>query len=242
MSGPSVHAAVSASPESSDAVDSQTVTPATKLSSFTPEGTRASSSSSGRGIVRAKVPPPFDLNNTSSHAGKKAINDNSAGSGFSDPFISASSFASNTTNSSVDPSKLSPAAAAFTPATALDSPAFSDQQSQKYSGAFGKAGNNNTVLAEKKSASNLLGVKYGYGDRVPSLLGHSNSTPNNFFPKIAKSSPGAAFIPRISGTFSSEDETSRCLMVRFPNDTPRIMLEQHYSVSTGIPLCYLMLS
>ena len=115
------------SPDSSEPLDSTHATPATKLSVFSPEATRLSSGSSGRGIVRPRVPPPFDLQAPSNSQHHHNSLKESAVSSHHDPFTSGSPLTSTTTRSSSDPSKLSPTAATFTPASALESPAFTDE-------------------------------------------------------------------------------------------------------------------
>ena len=126
---------MSGSPDSSDPMESPHATPATKVSIFSPESTRLSSASSVRGIVRPRIPPPFDLQFSSlkeqPDQGSKDVTIATP----NDPFVSASPLTSSTNHSSSDPSKLSPAAAAFTPASILDSPAGADHLHARNAGS-----------------------------------------------------------------------------------------------------------
>lgn len=128
------HQISTSSPDSSEPLDSVQATPATKFSAFSPESTRLSSSSSIRGIIRPRVPPPFDLHLHCKGQHAQGSHKDSAASSFHDPFVTGTPLTSTTTRSSLDPSKLSPAAAAFTPASVLESPIFTDHSNTATAG------------------------------------------------------------------------------------------------------------
>lgn len=111
-----------ASPDSSEEVDSHLATPATKLTTFSPDDIHDFNNPRSRGIVRSNVPPAFDLTITAANFNGEGQQGKTSSTRCNDPFTSASSFGSNTTKTSTDTSKLSPAAASFTPSTLLESP------------------------------------------------------------------------------------------------------------------------
>lgn len=105
---------ISTSPNSSDEVDSYHDTPATKISPFSPQENRGQLKPAGIGLSRSKVPPQFLLFTPNGDFGS------SASLRPQDPFVSGPDL-SGTTQVSVEASKLSPNASAFTPTTLVDS-------------------------------------------------------------------------------------------------------------------------
>lgn len=120
MASTNDHNGISASPNSSEEVESHHGTPATKLSPFSPDEIREDPKVIGQGIVRSKVPPAFVLTLAQSNFNSHGKVGNAAISGSQDPFISAPTLTS-TTRSSNDASKLSPNASAFTPTSLVES-------------------------------------------------------------------------------------------------------------------------
>lgn len=112
--------APSASPNSSEEVESHHGTPATKLSPFSPDQVLEDLKHVNQGIVRARVPPPFVLAREQSNFGPNGKAGNSTLPGSQDPFLSVPSLSSNT-QSSGDGSKLSPNASTFTPTSLIES-------------------------------------------------------------------------------------------------------------------------
>ena len=108
------HQSISASPNSSEEVDSHHDTPATKISPFSPEASRGSLKPVGIGFSRSKLPPQFLLHKPNGEASSPASLRPT------DPFVSGSTL-SGTTQASTDASKLSPNASAFTPTTLVGS-------------------------------------------------------------------------------------------------------------------------
>ena len=108
------HQKITASPNSSEEIDSHHDTPATKISPFSPEASRANLKPVGIGFSRSKLPPQFLLHKpngeTSSSASLRPA----------DPFVSSQTL-SGTTQASTDASKLSPNACTFTPTTLVGS-------------------------------------------------------------------------------------------------------------------------
>ncbi|KAK4692517.1 hypothetical protein P7C71_g4706, partial [Lecanoromycetidae sp. Uapishka_2] len=105
----------SASPITSEGIESLRGTPATKLSPFSPESASKDIGFTASGISRANVPPSFNL----SHANNSFTGNNHGNAistaGSSDPFVSSSRLTATTRGTSS--SKLSPTAFAFTPGT-----------------------------------------------------------------------------------------------------------------------------
>lgn len=97
-----------------------TITPATKLSPFSPDQVLEDLKHVNQGIVRARVPPPFVLARDQSNFGPTGKAGNSIVPGSQDPFLSVPNLSSNTQSSS-DGSKLSPNASTFTPTSLIES-------------------------------------------------------------------------------------------------------------------------
>ena len=114
------HNGDSASPNSSEEVESHHGTPATKLSPFSPNQVLEDLKHGNQGIVRAKVPPPFVLARDNSNFGPKGKAGSTSVPGSQDPFLSVPNLSSNT-QSSGDGSKLSPNASTFTPTSLIES-------------------------------------------------------------------------------------------------------------------------
>lgn len=230
MSTAAPEAATTASPNSSDEVESQTVTPSTRLSNLTPGEIHDLPSSGSRGIIRAKVPPPFDLNLNAVKARSRSPAGNTTSFAYHDPFFSASSLGSATTRSSTDPSKLSPAAASFTPASVPDSPTSPKHNVDMDSSNSRKVGREADFVLPSASSQD---TKPGHLSkdasssplRVPHLSNRLSST-------IARShKPHEAYATAFTSAFSSEDGISRCLMVQVGFDVPLHQINQRFSVS-----------
>lgn len=114
------HNGTSASPNSSEEVDSHHATPATKLSPFSPDQISDEPKHISQGIVRTRVPPPFVLARDQSNFSPNGKSGNAFVPGSQDPFLSVPYLSSNT-QSSGDGSKLSPNALAFTPTSFIES-------------------------------------------------------------------------------------------------------------------------
>ena len=229
MSSHGNHVTEFASPDSSEAVESQHVTPATKLSAFSPDNTRVSPSSGGRGIVRAKIPPPFDLDNLPSSFRFKSPNDRSGGLGSVDPFVSATSFTPSTARSSIDPSRLSPAAAAFTPATVLDSP--SGDQSEALTDETLVVNVSGTNATGPLSPADASGPDIK-GDHFVGTQEHATSSSTNILtPERSCSDLKSFSAGKPQNRFSTDDGRSRFLMVTVGINTSAEAVEQYFTVS-----------
>ena len=114
------HNGTSASPNSSEEVESHQGTPATKLSPFSPDQVPEEPKHVNQGIVRTRVPPPFVLARDQSNFGPNGKSGKSMMPGSQDPFLSVPNLSSNTQSSS-DGSKLSPNASTFTPTSLIES-------------------------------------------------------------------------------------------------------------------------
>ena len=122
------HNGTSASPNSSEEVESHHCTPATKLSPFSPDPVTEEPKHFNQGIVRARVPPPFVLARDQSNFGSNGKTENSVVPGSQDPFLSVPNLSSKTQSSS-DRSKLSPNASTFTPTSLIESISSNDNSS-----------------------------------------------------------------------------------------------------------------
>ena len=109
---------ISASPNSSEEIDSHRGTPATKISAFSPEDNVESFKVASHGIIRSNVPPAFKLVHTNTNFSLNGKVGENTSSAFQDPFVSAS-LSNNVTQPSTGVSKLSPGASDFTPATSI---------------------------------------------------------------------------------------------------------------------------
>ncbi len=109
---------ISASPNSSEEIDSHRGTPATKISAFSPEDNVESFKVASHGIIRSNVPPAFNLVHTNTNFSPNGKVGENTSSVFQDPFVSVS-LSNSITQPSTGVSKLSPAASDFTPATSI---------------------------------------------------------------------------------------------------------------------------
>ena len=109
---------ISASPNSSEEVDSHRGTPATKISAFSPEDNVENFKIAAHGIIRSNVPPAFNLVHTNTNFSANGKVGENTSLVFQDPFVSVSR-SSNVTQPSTGVSKLSPGASDFTPATSI---------------------------------------------------------------------------------------------------------------------------
>ena len=105
------------SPSSSEAVGSHQNTPETKLTAFSPEELRSGYGAPKTGTVRPNIPPAFTLSVYPGPVSNDQTS-NTSGRASSDPFVGPSSIGGIGLNSSLstnDLPKLSPAATSFTP-------------------------------------------------------------------------------------------------------------------------------
>ena len=114
------HNGTSASPNSSEEIESHPGTPATKLSPFSPDQVPEEPKHVSQGIMRLRVPPPFVLDRDQSNFGPNGNSGKAIMPGSQDPFLSVPDLSSNT-QSSGDGSKLSPNASTFTPTSLIES-------------------------------------------------------------------------------------------------------------------------
>ena len=181
---------ISASPNSSEEVESHQDTPATKISPFSPGSNVGQLKSVGSGFSRAKLPPQFLLFNPDGEMGS------SASLRPQDPFVSAPNL-SGTTQASTDISKLSPIASAFTPTTLVE-------------GASGNPG-----LRDSKAIVSAPAVQ----DGVQGMLTWSfhrlvSTNGRKAFQQYALAGGPSNNGPYFKmGMFSSETGTSRCIVV-----------------------------
>ena len=108
------------SPNSSEELDSDQATPATKTSLFSPHNAREALKSNNTGIIRSKVPPAFVLTQAQPTLIQHHQAQKSPDGATQDPFVSGPKLSAST-QFSADTSKLSPIASTFTPQSLLAS-------------------------------------------------------------------------------------------------------------------------
>lgn len=215
------HHGTTASPNSSEEVESHHGTPTTKLSPFSPdlvgEGLKLKP---GAGIFRSNVPPAFLLARGQSNFTLIGQVNNSASLGPQDPFITVPNL-TGSTQVPTNASKLSPAASTFTPATLLGTASsdavFASAMAPISTPAFrdGGLGMGVTVPPVVVSTS-----QNEVGFQQHALPGPPETLPKNL--KLAS----LLFRPNANrpcfklGQFSLESATSRCLMVSQLGGTP----------------------
>ncbi|KAL9099875.1 MAG: hypothetical protein Q9163_004681 [Psora crenata] len=232
------------SPNSSEEVDSHHATPATKLSTLSPPEPHGSLNLGGRGIVRAKVPPAFDLTFTNASFSVKPQQGTSPSFGYQDPFVSGSSFASTSTQSSADVSKLSPVASAFTPASVLESPCSVE--------ATGRSVLSLSVPKnDYRSANHIKPIFPSSAKASPSRPSPRSSSNDEMAAKLAPmslpskpASPCPGLGPTLAdlGPFSCEDGTSRYLMIQVGTGTSIKQIEDYLNREKFPSLVHVFLS
>ena len=219
------------SPTSSEENDSQHATPATKLSAFSPDENNDYPGSGGRAIVRAKIPPSFDLavSTTSLPAGTSL--GQSVPFGYPDPFISGS-LGSTTTKSSADASKLSPAAITFTPTTSLST---GTDQYNKANAASPFPENHgeskDRALGTDSRAANRINSSPQYDALLSTIRPSRRLSPQKTHLGASAPQPLARPSPTSFGLFTSEDGTSRSLMIQLGSPAVYEQLSKHFNVS-----------
>lgn len=203
-----------ASPNSSEEVDSHLATPATKLTTFSPDEIHDFSNPRSRGIVRSNVPPAFDLTITAANFKGESQQGKTSSIRFNDPFTSASSFGSNTTKTSTDTSKLSPAAASFTPSTLLDSPTTPNT----HGGAH---------VSLQLAKGTVVGTASNEQPAKQAPLGHV--TVPERYSRVSLTSVPDNF--DTSRCFSLDDGTSRSLTVNAGTGCDQSQVTSHFTVS-----------
>ena len=226
----------SASPNSSEEVESHHGTPATKLSPFSPDDVPDNLKIAGHGIVRSKVPPAFVLTHAQSNFTPKGKAGHAVASAPQDPFITAP-ILSSTTRSSADTSKLSPIASSFTPASLLDSVSSAGKPNTVETALYTSTNNDDTKnltflappSASKASDNGTKTQDYVLPDSSNAGV-LSQSLPKSFTWKEAVTHAGLLKL----GQFSSDDGTSRSLMIsQAARNTSAKEVDQFFNV--GIP-------
>lgn len=201
----------SLSPNSSEEVESQHGTPATRISPFSPEA-REGLKTGGHGIVRSKIPPAFILTHVQSNSSPKGkIGDRPSPLVSHDPFISAPLFGS-ATRSSTDASKLSPVASTFTPS--------GFRENEASAGSLGQVelpiASLSLNTSSNASPNPALSIQAGHKD-TNSLKLNTLSAADLSSTAQSASSPASSVSLDIAhqkiGQFSTDDGTSRSLMV-----------------------------
>ena len=178
MACPRDHNATSASPNSSEEVESHQGTPATKLSLFSPDQVVDDFKPANQGIVRAKIPPPFVLARNQSNFGPNGNSGNSIVPGSQDPFLSVPKSSSNT-QSSGDLSKLSPNASTFTPTSLIESVSSNGTSSSstfQYPLSAPVCGTGTQVLGFISPISRSHNLQYGPIGKKPFSFGPHDTT------------------------------------------------------------------
>ena len=245
MTGVSGHGGYNTSPNSSEELDSNQATPATKVSVFSPHDIREALKPSNIGIVRSKVPPAFVLTQPQPTFTQNIQTPNGTSCATQDPFVSGPSL-SATTQSSTDTSRLSPTASTFTPPSTLTS-------SSGSSLALSEPSDNVTFHAQqfKDIHSKLLSLVAPPGLPIPpGVLNSPVYRPSNKLEDTSVSSASrdtqsehrvefSMFKDTTNGSFSTDNGISRCLMVsQVATDCPVAAIEGFFSVSVHKCLMY----
>ena len=215
MACPRDHNATSASPNSSEEVESHHGTPATKLSPFSPDQVLDDLKPANQGIVRAKIPPPFVLARNQSNFGPNGNSGNSIVPGSQDPFLSVPNSSSNT-QSSGDLSKLSPNASTFTPTSLIESVssnATSSSSTFQYPLSAPVCGTGTQVLGFISPVSRSHNLQYGPIGKKPVSSGPHDTTilPLSLPAGYSFSIPGRSEGSIKLGQFSTDVSKSRSL-------------------------------
>ena len=215
MACPRDHNATSASPNSSEEVESHHGTPATKLSPFSPDQIVDDFKPANQGIVRAKIPPPFVLARNQSNFGPNGNSGNSILAGSQDPFLSVPKSSPNT-QSSGDLSKLSPIACTFTPTSLIESVssnATSSSSTCQYPLLAPVCGTGTQVLGFNSPVSRSHNLQYGPIGKKPFPLSPHDTTilppslPGRYSFSILGRNEGSLKL----GQFSTDVQKSRSL-------------------------------
>ena len=245
MAGVTGRHGLNTSPNSSEELDSNEATPATKVSNPSPNDVRETLKPSNAGIVRSKVPPAFILAQSPQRFGHTDNQPNGSGCITQDPFVSVTSL-SATTQSSNEASKLSPIASTFTPHSVLTSSsgssfAFSESSAgvtlsaQLSEGFQSKLGGLASPSGLPLSMEMFSTAAHRLNDKLEGVSA-SFSAENVHYDLLAE--PPMEKIAR-RGSFSTDKGASRCLMVgQVATDCPVAAIEGFFSVSIAEYLIY----
>ena len=208
---PNLHCGFSSSPESSGEIESRCDTPETKLSTFSPEHRRAEQKLSAYNM-KSSLPPTFHLSHPQAKTSPKGKASDSKTHGSHDPFVITSTY-SRIFN---DQPKLSPTASSFTPQNLIGSAI-----------STGTSHPPNFANFTSNSTTGSLGVGYLAANSVPDISSSDPQLKNYLLslaggPMMSPISPGSfsssdgsvttAASSKV-GQFSSDDDTSRSLMI-----------------------------
>lgn len=228
--------ATSGSPISSEEIESHHGTPETKLSAFSPENFRTQPKAGGTyGAVRSNLPPAFSLNHAQAKSSPKTKLSNINIFASQDPFVTNLSCASNGRGSNNHP-KLSPVASSFTP-----------HKLQEQVLVSARPHGSNGSLLKSNSQVGILGLSHvaatpvlvtasanGDSEKPPVIIGSevpavTTSQPDFSVPLNCQTSAEGVFIK--IGRFSSDDETSRSLVIsQIPQTTSSKDIDGFFSV------------
>lgn len=228
--------ATSGSPISSEEIESHHGTPETKLSTFSPEVFRTQPKVGAYGAVRSNpLPPAFSLNHAQGKSSPKTKLSNLNIFGSHDPFVTNPSCVSNGRVSN-NPPKLSPVASSFTPhkfqeqVSVNAKPHGSNVSVLKSNGKVGILGLSHVAATSAPGTASASGDSGKppviVGSEVPAL---TTSQPDFSVPLNDHTSAEGPFIKM--GRFSSDDETSRSLVIsQIPQTTSSKDIDEFFSV------------
>lgn len=224
--------AISGSSISSEEVESHHGTPETKLSAFSPEVFRTQPKVGAYGAVRSNLPPAFSLTHTQGKSSPKTKLSNLNIFGSQDPFVTNLSCASNGRVSN-NPPKLSPVASSFTPHQSQEHvpisarPHGSTVSLLKPNGQIGILGLSHVAAAPAAGIASTNGDSGNPPVIVASEVPALSASPPNF--SKGNTSTEGVFIQM--GRFSSDDETSRSLVIsQIPQTTSSKDIDGFFSV------------
>lgn len=221
------------SPNSSEEVESQHGTPETKLSAFSPEEFRDQVKlTTQHKVGRSSLPPTFTLDNIQGNGVPKLKLAKAITSGCQDPFVASPSLTSTALDFKGVP-KLSPMASSFTP--------LSFQQSMVNQGMLHNfpSQSHNPGAQNSGQELNLFSAPaiYGASSALTNAGNHSMSnylefSTNHMSSRSVSNRLTIEVVPPKIGSFSSDGETSRSLMIsQVRCTTSPKELEAFFSVS-----------
>ncbi|KAG8532028.1 uncharacterized protein KY384_003664 [Bacidia gigantensis] len=206
MAGMARHSSSAPSPNSSEEIESQHATPATKVSTFSPEETHELSSAGSRGIVRAKIPRP-----STSPSPLPAV-------------------VMVLRRRMHHVSKLSPAATSFTPASSHHSP--SGLEHYNSTGSSSSLKENGQATVELRADVGSPVFKTSQSGPQDELLGSTaRSTLKTSPHKSFSVTLGLEHASKTFGPFSSDDGTSRALMMQLGPESGSDQLNKHLNTT-----------
>lgn len=222
------------SPNSSEEVESQHGTPETKLSAFSPEEFRDQLKLTQHKVGRSSLPPAFTLNNIQGNGVPKIVLTKAITSGCQDPFVASPSLTSTALDFKGVP-KLSPMASSFTPLSFQQSMVNQGMLHNFTSQSYNPGVQNNGQGLNLFSAPAIYGASSALTNAGNhSVSNHLGFSTNHTSSRSVSNHLTIEVVPPKIGSFSSDGESSRSLMIsQVRCTTSPKELEAFFSVSAS---------